>query len=337
MPRVSQAHIGMVDAGGTHTRVVVATESGREVYAEVFASHEYAGLDEVLTTAFEAAGVVPGRMAFGLAGPYNSERGRLRFGNRPEWPDFDLAATEQRWGCRGRVCNDVELQAAAAAATAPEHLVTLKPGRLWPAGRTVVLTLSTGLGVALAEAGHTIATEFGSEGVVPLTDDEADLARFVAADGGTPYAPIGGILDGGSGFGRAHAWLLARGEHPAAATRAQLDKLRAAGADPGPAITAAAAHDPFAGRIMRTMGGLYGTYLRQLMNALQPTAGLHLVGAVNQAAAEFWADPAHSPLLERLTDPRLDYADEVAGFTLILNRDPQLARRGGLALARSIT
>jgi hypothetical protein len=124
------------------------------------------------------------------------------------------------------------------------------------------------------------------------------------------------------------------GEEPSATTKQRFEDALAAGKTSfGPALTQGLSDDPFCQRIMRVLGGMYGTYLRMLIATFAPTGGLHLTGSVNDTTTLLLTDPAYSPLIARLEDSRLPFAADAARVPIILNGDPDVMRRGAWALA----
>jgi glucokinase len=337
MPPRQRSWYAHVDGGGTFTRVTISDKrSGRQVYHRTFTSADFGSVDDIIVQAFQDAGGVPAKAVVALAGPCDLENGRVTLTNRPGWPAFSMADFQERTGVRGKLHNDVELMAADAVNTHDKHITVIKPGRMWPGGRVVVLTLSTGLNPAVSEHGRTFATEMGAMGLVPQTDDERAFAEFVARRSGKTYAVAGFLVDGSHSFGFATAWMNAMGERPSAETARQIRELERAGKGIGPAITGNAGKDPFCDRIIYVIGGFYGTYLRELMTILQPTGGVHLIGSVNFAAAELYADPRFSPFMERVNDDNLPFADRVKTFAIVINRDDTLGHRGAKVLANRI-
>jgi glucokinase len=252
--------------------------------------------------------------------------------NRDGWPDFVLSSFNELTGCGGSLHNDAEVLAADAINTDPSHLTVVRAGHVWREGRGLMLTVSTGVGPALFENGRTTATELGHMGAQPLTDLERSFTDFTARKLGVPFVKVEHVISGHHGFTMAVHWARSLGFQPNNSTQILLDELYANGEDYGPAIGPQTNVDPFAALIMRVIGGLHGTYLRELMATLQPTAGVHLVGGVNRDIATF-ADPTVSPLLERIADRRLPHADQVDKFAIFHNTDPQLAERGAKVLA----
>ena len=333
LPAPSEDVSGYVDGGGTYLRVVLF-RFGEKFWSETFVSADYASVNDVLKAAFCQAGAVPSKLVFALAGPIDLERGTVEMTNRPGWPIFSLSECEEDIGCHGNLVNDMEVQAADAVNTPPEFLIPIKPGHVWKDGRVVVVTCSTGLGVGICEGGHTTRTELGHGPVVGLTDLERSYCNFAATTLRKPYASIEQLVSGHHGFAMAVRWTKSLDFKPNRETRQLIKQLRDQGKDIGPAITTQVANDPFAASIVRVIGGLYGSAIRQLMATLHPAAGVHLVGGVNAGAATIFANPTYSPFLARVNDRRLPHANSVRSFAIVLNTDPSLVDRGAKALSQ---
>jgi len=231
--------------------------------------------------------------------------------------------------------NDVELQAAGSSTSSDDQLVTVRAGHRWKAGRLMALTWSTGLNAALFENGRTISLETGyGKSIPPLTEDEESFFDFVAKKLGVPYPSAEQLLGGGHGQWYAPEWLSGLGDKPSEVTKERFARLRQEGhASYGPALTAGLEDDPFCQRIMRVLGGFYGTYARQLLVEYMPTGGLHLAGSVHDTTVMMLAQPRFSPMMERLVDSRLPYGAQIDNLAIVLNRDPGVMRKGAHILA----
>lgn len=335
-PDLRQDWFGFVDGGGTNTRVGIGeVATGTQVFMKKFSSGDFECLEDIIETAFTEANGIPQTIIYALAGPSDKEHGRVRMTNRREWPIFSLSEMEKHTGSHGRLFNDAELLAAGASKTMADKLTALRPGRPWHNGRVMALTWSTGLNGALYENGRTAGLETGyGMHIPPVTDDELSFSKYIARKLKVPFACAEELLGGVHGQWHAPDWLMSLGEVPSAATKARFEKLRDDGQRSyGPALTAGMKDDPFCRRIMRVIGGLYGTYLRQLLVEFMPTGGLHLAGSVNITTVELLADPEYSPLLARLSEHNLPYADRVDILPVYLNRDGELMKNGAHILA----
>ena len=336
----SDGYWAVVDGGGSFFGVVIFADNGALMVSTRVSTTGYSRVDDVVLDVFrsfgETHGVIPRRVVLALAGPIDKRRRTVTLLKNRDWAVFDLDEFCRRTGCVGKLFNDVELQAADAAHTPDEHLEEIKPGSVWPAGRVAALTWSTGINAAFAQGRSTAAFELGQITVGGTSPLERSYIRYVRGITGKPWPTIEDLVGGLAGFDRAAAWFLEQGHGPQEETEAALrGHDKALGEGIGPVITSHL-HDPFCQAVVNLIGGLWGEYTRHILVALQPDAGLHLVGGVAHGAMSVVASPAHSPFLERITDPHLPYADRVADFRVVVNRDPKLPFRGGLALARRL-
>ncbi len=336
-PGIRGDWFGYVDGGGTYTRVGIGDhKTGKEVFLKKFRSGKFKSLEDIIETAFTQVHGVPATMVYAVAGPNDKEHRQVSLTNRPEWPAFKIDEIRTNTGSRGLLFNDVELLAAGASTSDADQLVAVREGHRWKAGRIMALTWSTGINGALFEHRRTLSLETGYGKAIPaLTDDEKSFSKFVAKKLGVPYANAEQLLGGGHGQAYAPEWLMQLGDAPSEATKERFAQLEQEGVTSyGPALTAGLADDPFCQRIMRALGGLYGTYVRQLLVEYMPTGGLHLAGSVHDTTIMMLAQPRYSPMMERISDNRLAYAEVTDGLAIVLNRDPGLMRKGAHILAR---
>ena len=174
------------DVGATHTRLAVFAGNPREpVVFESYASHDHAGLDEMVRTfladhpnALEAA-------CFGVAGPV--QNGHVKTTNLA-WP-VDAASLARVLGLESvTLINDLAANAYGLAELAPDDLEPLNQGVAAPNGACVVISAGTGLGEAGVLFGgdgdsiRVIPTEGGHTDFGPRSELEVELYRFLAAE-----------------------------------------------------------------------------------------------------------------------------------------------------------
>ncbi|GAC1341304.1 MAG: ROK family protein [Candidatus Dormibacteria bacterium] len=166
---MSGARVG-IDLGGTSIRAAVATgpaEHGEPVHRRTPASDGVeAVLEACAAAAREAAGGTPERVAIGIPGPLDPERGIVYAA--PHLPGFEgLEAARllgERLGCPVEIQNDASLAGyaewIAGAGKGTEHFV--------------FITVSTGIGGALVTDGvlhHGVAGTAGEVGHMPVELD----------------------------------------------------------------------------------------------------------------------------------------------------------------------
>lgn len=171
------------DIGGTKTRLAIIAVDGLRLRTEreqSYASREYALFEDLLGD-FMRGSDVPGRAAFGIAGPV---QGRVvQTTNLPWRIDADILQNRFGFG-KCELLNDLEATASGLPALGAEDLLTLQEGAPQGArGNTAVIAAGTGLG----EAGlfwdgvrhHPFATEGGHASFSPSDDREAALLRHL--------------------------------------------------------------------------------------------------------------------------------------------------------------
>jgi len=202
--------------------------------------------------------------ALGIAGPVRD--GRAWFTNLPWHVDAD--ALRVRFGLREvTLVNDLAAAAHALAATPPDDALVLQPGRTGAAGRSALISVGTGLGVACwsGAPARVDATEAGHAAFAPADSAQRALLDELAARldlgrvswerllSGAGLALLRGVHGGGGTPPAAEVVALATRGEPAA--RAALHDLALAlGAFAGDLVLAA----PADGGVWLTGGVLEG-------------------------------------------------------------------------------
>lgn len=170
------------DIGGTKTRLAVVAVTGMQLFTEreqSYPSRDYAEFDELLGDFLQGSDI-PGRAAFGIAGPV---QGRVVHTTNLPWR-IDADAVQKKFGFgRCTLVNDLEATASGLAALGAEDLLILHPGAAPAGGNAAVIAAGTGLG----EAGlfwdgrqyHPFATEGGHTSFSPGNDMEVALLRHL--------------------------------------------------------------------------------------------------------------------------------------------------------------
>lgn len=171
------------DIGGTKTRLAVISVDGTKLRTEreqSYASRDYAVFEDLLGD-FICTQDVPGRAAFGIAGPV---QGRVAQTTNLPWRiDADVLQNKFGFG-KCVLLNDLEATASGLPALGAEDLLTLQDGAPSGAiGNAAVIAAGTGLG----EAGlfwdgvrhHPFATEGGHTSFSPSDEMEVALLRHL--------------------------------------------------------------------------------------------------------------------------------------------------------------
>ena len=171
------------DVGGTNARLAMFEVAGGRLEAratEIFPSHQYKTLEEIVVK-FTAAHRTPVEHAcFGIAGPVRN--GRCETPNLA-WV-IDSVPLAKAAGLRSaRMINDLEANAYGIGALGPNDFAILNEGAHDPMGNAAVIAAGTGLG----EAGlfwdgkrhQTFATEGGHTDFAPTDEVEAELMLYL--------------------------------------------------------------------------------------------------------------------------------------------------------------
>jgi glucokinase len=172
------------DVGATHTRLALFTADPRVPVAfESYASHDHAGLEEMVQTFLASHPADLDCACFGVAGPVRD--GHVTMINLA-WP-VDAASLARVLGLESvGLINDLAANAYGIAELVPDDLETLNQGVAAPDGAMVVVSAGTGLGEAgLLPDGdgvRVIPTEGGHTDFGPRSDLEVELYRYLAVE-----------------------------------------------------------------------------------------------------------------------------------------------------------
>lgn len=155
------------------------------VVFESYASHDHAGLEEMVRTFLAEHPADIDSACFGVAGPVRD--GHVKTTNLA-WP-VDALSLARVLGLESvALINDLAANAYGIAELAPDDLETLHRGVPAPEGAAVVISAGTGLGEAglLFDGGEDririIPTEGGHTDFGPRSDLEVELYRWLAAE-----------------------------------------------------------------------------------------------------------------------------------------------------------
>jgi glucokinase len=267
------------DIGGTHTRLAVFDDDGRQQAGQpdrTYPSRDHPGLEVIVRRFLEETGVRVAAACFGIAGPVKNGRGVAT--NLP-WV-VDAADLTRDLGSRAWVINDLEATAWGLAALGPNEVAELSPGAPDAAGNMVVVAAGTGLGEAGlywdGQRHHPFATEGGHANLAPDDDVEAELLVWLRKR-------VGGHVSwervvSGPGLLSVYEFLRdsGRGEEPAWLA----DALRQG--DPGATISSLAleAKSPLCVAALDRFVGLYGSEAGNAALKVMATGGVYLGGGI---------------------------------------------------------
>ena len=173
------------DIGGTHTRLAfvdVANGALRPASVVVYPSHEYRGLEEIVSSFVSEYKVRPDAACFGVAGPVL--KGRVETPNLP-WIVESKHLADKVGTPMLTLINDLEANAWGIATLEAKDLVLLHPVKSSPIGNQAVISAGTGLG----EAGlywdgmrhHIFASEGGHADFAPQNELQIELLQYLIA------------------------------------------------------------------------------------------------------------------------------------------------------------
>jgi glucokinase len=274
------------DIGATNTRLaLVSPDQGprRFVLEREYASHEYAGLAEVvkrfLADPLVDAGARPSSACFCVAGPVIDGRSHLT--NLP----WDLSEDGLKASLDMRqvtLMNDLRSIAHAVPHLAPEETTVVNAGQAVARGPIAVLAPGTGLGesflVWAGDAYQACASEGGHTDFAPTNSVQAGLQAYL-----TDRFRHAGYERVCSGSGLPNVYDFLRSRDPACEPPAFAEALRAV-VDRTPLIIGAALGDeaanPLAAATLRVVIDVWGSEAGNLMLKVMATGGVYLAGGL---------------------------------------------------------
>ena len=273
------------DVGGTKTALGVygLTEGGLRLQRQHrYASREWPCFDQMLTDFLQREGShgSPGQLAsacFAVAGPVRQGQARL---TNLDWV-VDQQQLARFLGLSAvEVINDIAVLVHGLPHLRPAMAVELQAGEPQPGGTVAVLSLGTGLGMAMGVSTPTglcsCPSEGGHQEFSPCNPREWQLRQWLLADLGLERLSVERVASG-TGLGHVGRWLLSThpGPHP----------LKAQCANPTadlPARVAAAAAqgDALCQEALALWTEACGTAAANLLLTSLCTGGLWLAGGV---------------------------------------------------------
>lgn len=325
-----------VDVGGTKIHIADTLKSGVRRYR----TGDYTSIDSVLDAYFNQVGARPKRITLVIAGPRDDETGSIKLTNRP-WPAFNPTDAAKQWpGTVFETANDMIGTAAGMLAESSMHEKQLKHGNPVRTGAKVIVSISTGIGVAGA-----------------VWDSQTKRYVFVASEGGHINFQARNTHEHGyithlhQAYPQASAELAIAGKYgvqnlinhfldtsKAPALHAAITRAQASDRPLGAvllefATEGADADQAVAKTILGHMGALAGAYLGDLALTFKATGGVYLSGSVALGLSEYWAE--QTDFIERFGKPGGVHAEWLTKIPIYLATDPDVAVAGALALARS--
>jgi glucokinase len=324
-----------IDVGGTKT--LIADTRGTAVHR--YNTPDFASMDAILETYFAKVAARPKRIVVVMAGPRNDDTGTISMTNC-DWPPFDPSAAAERYpGTTFTTANDMIGATAGVMQLSSIDTATLKPGTPTRTGTKVVVTMSTGIGVAAAVWSEQlqryifVATQGGHLTFQPRNEHEQKYLHHLHKK--YPQASSELALAGKHGIDNLVDHFLDEAQAPklarAIVTARKMDNPVGAVllefATEGTGANQKAAHN-----ILHHMGALVGGYLGDLGVAFCATGGIYLMGSVSIGLSEYWAE--HTPFAERFAKPGGSQADWLQHVPIYLTTNPHIGVEGALALAK---
>jgi glucokinase len=266
------------DVGGTHARLALFAQGGREPTAmEIYPSGEHAGLVEIVEVFLAEHSGDPVAATVGVAGPVRE--GRTEAVNLA-WPvdAGELADALSLPSAAFAVINDLEANAWGVPELSEDDLVNLNRGVAENDGTLALISAGTGLGQAFITFGpdgrQVHASEGGHTDFGPRSALESELREWVARDGGhVSYETVC------SGLGLRNIYEFLRSRSPDAEPEWLAEERRK---DDGAAITRAGLdrRDEVASEALDLMVSIYGAVAGNLALTVLATGGVYLGGGI---------------------------------------------------------
>jgi glucokinase len=325
-----------VDVGGTkvHIADTVSTTVRR------YNTPDYESMDAVLDDYFQTMGARPAKVAVGMAGPRDDETGEIKLTNN-HWPAFNPLEATDKYGIEFTTANDMVATTAGVLAETGVDLLPLKSGTPTRTGTKMVVALSTGVGAAAAVwDSHSkryviLAGEGGHIGFQPKTEEEQEYLNYLHKK--YPHASAELALSGKHGIDNLVDHSLETLEAPrlaGAVERAREDNRPVGSVLIEIATQGEGADQEAAQAILRKMGAMVGSVLRDLTVAYKATGGVYLTGSVALALSEYFAE--NTELKDRFVRKGAVHDSWLENVPISLVTDPNVAVVGALALAKSL-
>jgi glucokinase len=317
------------DVGGTHSRLALFEARGEQlelIAEQIYPSHDYPGLEAIVTEFLKANGAKGVSAGIGVAGPVRN--GRCVATNLP-WI-VDAAKVAASAGLSNLVLlNDLEANAYGIATLQASDFDVVQKGSPDPEGNAAVISAGTGLGEAGMFWDGTALRPFAGEGghssFAPEGELQGELFQFLMRRFG--HVSCERVL---SGPGLVNIYEFLRDTGRTSETPAVVEEMRAG--DPAAAISSAA----LAGacelcvEALHVFVQIYGAEAGNLALKMLATAGVYIGGGIAPKILNELKNPAF--LEAFLAKGRMKPLLEAIPVLVILNENTALrgAARGAL-------
>lgn len=336
LPPVKENLIAGIDVSGTkvHIADTVSTTVRR------YSTPDYPSMDAVLEDYFHTMEARPSSIAVGMAGPRDDETGEIKLTNT-EWPAFNPQEASEKYGIKFSTANDMVATTAGALSETGVDLLQLKQGVATRTGTRLVMALSTGVGAAAAVwDSHSdrfviLAGEGGHIGFQPKDEEEQRYLSYLHKK--YPHASAELALSGKHGIGNLVDHSL---EHLEELSLSQaIDRARENNRPVGSVLHEYATQgegldQQTAETILRRLGAMVGSVVRDLTVTYKATGGVYLTGSVALALGEYFAE--NTEMNNRIVRKGAVHDEWLEKIPVYLVTDPNVAVIGALALAKDL-
>jgi glucokinase len=265
------------DVGGTHTRLAIFAADPREPVAfETYASHDHAGLEEMVQEFLAAHPAGLDGACFGVAAVISEGHAQT---TNLAWAVEATSLARVLGLPEVALINDLEANAYGIADLEPGDIETLSGGVPAPGGTMVVISAGTGLGEAgllpNGDGVRVISTEGGHTDFGPRSALEVELYQHLAADDAhVSYERVC------SGIGLVNIYRFLRGR--SGVPEPEWLTAEIADRDAGTAITRTALdqRDPVCEQTLDLMVSIYGAEAGNLALKYLATGGVYIGGGI---------------------------------------------------------
>jgi glucokinase len=331
-----------LDIGGTkiHALNTTSFEVGR------YPTDSYDSLDAFLASYLAKLDIVPSAIAVAMAGPRNDNDGSIKMTNS-QWPTFYPAEFRRMHPQTSAVtANDMVATIAGVISGDDVSLVQLKPGVSSQTGTKIVVTISTGVGVAAAvwneQAGEYtfMQAEGGHMGFQPRDEMQSGFLDYLRKIYKHPSVEL--AISGKRGIDNLVDYLLPKVNAPQLSHA--IDDARSKNIPTGAVLLQFANADDnedraAARQILDSLGSLVGNVLADFALAYKATGGIYLTGSVSVALAEYWANNTkmNADFIRSGTEDYAIWLDAMLGdVPIYLITDNDIAVKGALELAKAV-
>ena len=333
MPVVDPTLSTGVDVGGT--KVHILDTSSPRVHR--YTTTDYASIYDILDDYFARLGKRPARIVAAMAGPRDDETGDITLTNLNQV--FSLREAAERYpGTAFETVNDMIGAAAGMLVETGIDLEQLKAGSPIKTGTKLIITISTGIGAAAAvwdqhAKRHVfVAGEGGHIGIQPETKEEAAYLRYLQKK--HPHVSAELALSGKHGVESLIDHSLEK--FSSAILAAAIERARTDGRPVGAVLREVAEkgtgrEQEVAQTILRNLGDMLGSFIRDLAVVFKPTGGIYLIGSVSLGLGDYFAEK--TDFIKRFIHPGATHDGWIEKIPIYLITDSHVAVKGALSLA----